>query len=213
MVQLQAFIASMLFACVAAASLGERKIKILADFTTSDPPAMETVNDTVMGGVSLGSVKIEDGGLVWEGELKLVEKLGNKPGFCTLKTKNFQGSFPQAKTSALCVQIDPTESNLLPGMSISIMAATNGSRWGTSYKAELKGVEQMKDSVYCAALNADTFTSGYHGWNNKEVAPFNAKFLEGGNRMSIGAGKDAGLFKVKLVKIFVAYSSDERVYE
>jgi len=56
-----------------------------------------TVNDPVMGGGSTSTVTVNGGLGIWEGDVKIVEKLG-APGFCTLRTAGDEGPFP-----------DPTE--------------------------------------------------------------------------------------------------------
>lgn len=146
---------------------------VIADFTAPHPAvAMDTVNDPVMGGRSFSTATVKDGGLVWEGEVKIVPSL-QAPGFCILETKPVTaGSLPLTMGADLCYLVDGANSGtLLEPMSVSVTAmrkrdatgnnlrgpapkwghkiAPSGKRhfhgnMGTSYSAVLKVKEEKR---------------------------------------------------------------------
>jgi len=229
MVQFQYLIVSALVAASAAVTslTASGEPKMISDFSGPNPLKMNTVNDPVMGGESYSTAAVKDGGLVWEGELKIVKKL-KAPGFCVLETENFASGSLLTGGSDLCFLIDPKKSTLLEKLQVSISAGgwssslrsdkrqgRRGGNMGTSYNAILKVSDTKRaDSLqeYCAALNVDTFKAQKMWYKTKSTSPpMDNAFLAKVSKIRLSWGgeeKKAGKFSVKITSIYVIDDSD-----
>lgn len=219
--QFKAFLVSTLSVCVLATAhaVGEQEnqivevsvpppINMIVDFSVPNPALkMKTVNDPVMGGKSVSSCSIKDGGLLWKGEVKIVPFL-NAPGFCNLETTSFPaGKLLALGKNKLCFLIDPEKSSLLSPMSVRLSSGSKWFRGGGSYAAELKESSTERDdglAEYCAALDKSSFQSSWRGQVNKEDPPLDKEFLKKVSQMSLStySSKKTGKFAMQLIKVY-----------
>jgi len=220
MVQFKTFLVSTLSVGVvvfATAHAGGEQENLIVDFSVPQPSLkMKTVNDPVMGGKSFSSCSLKDGGLMWEGEVKIVPFL-HAPGFCNLETTSFSAGNVLAAGKELCFLVDPAKSSLLSPMSVRL---SSGRQWfrgsGKSYSAELKeSSAERQDGLaeHCAALDGSSFKSSWRGQVRKSDPPLDKGFLEKVSQMSLStySSKKAGAFTMQIIKVYASSASDEEL--
>jgi len=193
---------------------------IITDFTQPNALEMTTVNDPVMGGTSFSKCAIEDGALVWKGEVQIVSFL-NAPGFCILETAN-SAEFPSAILAEglqLCFLIDTSsaDSKILDPMSVQISTGSSADRNERKGATTYTGLLQQSDTKredglteFCVPLNSDSFKATWRGQPVDTAPALSKDVLLASTQLGLStysSGK-AGPFYVKLMSIYTTTSDD-----
>jgi len=182
---------------------GTTSVPLVSFNPASDTHSWETVDDPVMGGVSVSTYTMEDSFGVWEGEVKDVPSLAD-PGFCILSTNDDNDeTFPDARGTDSLVIVFGDDNGLddagLPLESFNMRAGVSHWLFG--------------DMTYQAYLSSDNCCGRFCqvSWSDFDLSIFGLP-IPGPNLSSkldeltmVGLGTSGvnGAFSVK-IKNFVA---------